>query len=111
RHGAEISCVLAGFVAIAVQVTKDRLEFAHDLAFERDVHPKNTVRRWMLRPHRHFEQFAIESRAHCCRWPLGWFECLNRRGHCGCAVMFSAPSSCGRGVECCFAFSSTSSCG
>jgi hypothetical protein len=37
-----------------MQVTKDRLELAHDLAIERHVHAKDAMSRRMLRPHRDF---------------------------------------------------------
>jgi hypothetical protein len=47
-----------------MQITEDRFELANDFAVERDVHAKNAVRGWMLRPHRDFEQFAFESRSH-----------------------------------------------
>jgi hypothetical protein len=53
-----------------MEVTKDRLELAHDLAFERDVHPKNAVGGWMLRAHRDFHQLAVKARSHRARRPL-----------------------------------------
>src|SRR5205823_14717079 len=81
RHRAEITYVLADLFVIAMEITEDRFELAHDLALERNVHPENAMRRRMLRSQRYFEQLAIEPRAHCCRWPLGWFECLNCRAH------------------------------
>ena len=55
--------------------------YLDDLAFEGDVHAKYAVGRWMLRSHRHFEQLAVQSRAHCCRRPLSWFEGLDSRAH------------------------------
>src|SRR5947207_564654 len=30
----------------------------------------------MLRPHRHFEQFAFESRTHYLEWPFVWFTII-----------------------------------
>ena len=47
-----------------MEITEDRLELAHDLAVERDVHPEDAVGRRMLRAHRDFEQFAVEARSH-----------------------------------------------
>ena len=55
RHRAEIARVLPNFFVIAMQISEDRLELAHDLAFQRDVHTENAVRGRMLRPHRNFE--------------------------------------------------------
>ena len=55
RHRAEITGVLADFLVIPVQITKDRFELANDLAIERHIHPKHAVRGWMLRSHRNFE--------------------------------------------------------
>ena len=81
RHRAEITCVLADLLVIAVQITEDRLELPHDFAFERDVHPEHAVGRWMLRPHRHFEQLAFQSRAHGHRRPLHCFEGLSSCSH------------------------------
>ena len=45
-----------------MEITEDRLEFADDLALERNVHPENAVGRWVLRTHRDFEELAIEAR-------------------------------------------------
>src|SRR5436190_3785369 len=81
RHRAEVARVLADLFVITMQIAEDRLELAHDLAFEGDVHAKYAVGRWMLRSHRHFEQLAVQSRAHCCRRPLSWFEGLDSRAH------------------------------
>src|SRR5204862_5286100 len=81
RHRAEVTGVLADFLMISMQVTEDRFELTNDLALERHIHPKHAVRGWMLRSHRDFEQFALEPRSHCYRWPLHCFECLNARVH------------------------------
>ena len=70
RHRAEISGVLADFLVVAMEITENRFELAHDFAVERDVHAKDAVGRWMLRPHRHFEQFAFEPGAHAARGRL-----------------------------------------
>src|SRR6266508_4319194 len=64
-----------------MQISKDRLELAHDLAFKSDVHAKHPMRRWVLWPHRDFEQFAVESRTHCRGRSLDWFQRLDARGH------------------------------
>ena len=81
RHRAEVSRVLANFLVVAMQITEHRFELAHDLAFERDVHSENAVRRRVLRPHRYFEQLAVESRAHGYRRALHSFDRFNRRAH------------------------------
>jgi hypothetical protein len=47
-----------------MQVTEDRLEFAHHFAVERDVHPENAVGGGMLRPHRDLHLVALHPRAH-----------------------------------------------
>src|SRR2546429_9458114 len=98
RHRAEIARVLADFFVITMEVSENGLQLTDDLALERDVHAKHPMGRGMLRPHRHFHQLALEPCAHCRWWSLGWFEGLDRRAHCRCTVIFSAPSSCGRGV-------------
>ncbi len=64
-----------------MQITEDRLELANDLALERDVHSKDAVGRRMLRSHRHFEQLAIESRAHCDWRPLHRLDRFDCRAH------------------------------
>ena len=81
RHRAEITRVLADFLVVSMQITEDRFELANDLAVERDIHSKHAVRGWMLRSHRHFEQFAIQSRAHGDRWPLHCFDCFKCCAH------------------------------
>ena len=64
RHRAEVAGVLANLLVIAMEITEDRFEFAHDLAFEGNVHPENAVGRGMLRAHRDFQQLAVETRRH-----------------------------------------------
>ena len=64
-----------------MQIAEDRLEPAHDFAFQRDVHAKHAMSRWMLRPHRDFEQLALESRAHRRRRSLDRFQRLDRCVH------------------------------
>ena len=96
-HRAEVTGVLADFLVIAMQITEDRFEFTNHLAIERDVHPKHAVSGWMLRPHRDFEQFAFEPRAHAQRRPLHGFDCFNDlRSLLSGRQLFSAPSNCGR---------------
>src|SRR4029077_14289856 len=98
--------VFTDLFVIAMQVAKDGLELANDLAVERNVHAKDAVGRRMLRPHRDFEQFAFESRTHCLERPFGWFESLDGCGHLRFTIhrsrftsperSASAPSNCGR---------------
>ena len=66
-HRAEIARVLADLLVVAMEITKDRLEFPDDFAIERHVHAKNAVGGRMLRPHRHFHQVAFEPRIHRAR--------------------------------------------
>ena len=84
RHRAEVARVLADFLVVAMQITENRFELANDLAVERHIHPKHAVRGWMLRSHRDFEQFAVESRSHRYRWSLHCFECFNGGAHSNC---------------------------
>ena len=42
-HRAEVTGAFADLLVIAMQVTEDGLELAHDLAVKRDVHPEDTV--------------------------------------------------------------------
>ena len=51
RHRAEVAGVLADLLVVAMEITEDRFELAHDLAFECNVHPENAMGRGMLRPH------------------------------------------------------------
>src|SRR5438094_4700648 len=83
RHRAEISCLLADLLMVAMQITEDRFEFADDFAFKRDVHPKHAMGRWMLQPHRDFEQLAFQPGTHGYGGPLHGFESLSNCSHAG----------------------------
>ena len=81
RHRPEIAHALANLFMITMQISEDWLELAHDLAFERDVHPEYAVRGGMLRPHRDFKKLALESGSHAHRRPLHCFERFDHRAH------------------------------
>src|SRR5205814_6685606 len=81
RNRAEVTGVLADFLVISMQITEDRFELTNDLAFKGHIHPKHAMRRWMLRSHRDFEQFAFKPRAHAHWGSLECFDCLNYRAH------------------------------
>ena len=49
-------------LVVAVQIAEYRLQPDHSLAIERHIHSENSVRRRVMRPHRHFKQFAFAIR-------------------------------------------------
>ena len=43
RHRAQVARVLADFLVVSMQITKNRLELPNDLAIKGDIHPKHAM--------------------------------------------------------------------
>jgi len=60
-HGTEVGLLLGYLFVVAMQVAKDRLQLDDALAVQNDIHPKDAVRRGVLRAHRDFEQLGVAA--------------------------------------------------